>query len=1066
MMKGKKFLLTYLAVCVPMIVILLAATTLSLYVKTASSNGSYGEIALRSYYERGSGDSAEDPYVITRPRHLYNLSRLQGLGVYGSKKYFRIGEVGLNGDDTGLPVCYADDSSSETVPYLDMSASDYENERIIAIGSESTPFYGVFDGNNVEIKGLTVYADPEDAGLFGYTAHTSMVKNLYLDDITINTLGYESIYEKLYSDSYTLGQGETYLRESVSLLYGLDLESPDKTFVHGSEEYAIASFDCADFFAWLSLSEVERADTEHHPKPSLPAVLPSVTYGSTNNSYKYKFLPSGSFLTNHSTNSKAMTLDLESVFEFFHSKKVEAQTDPTLVYPLQASSTVSLIATTTDNDGLDHSRVLLTLEFDFSLASADATKIELMVRLGKDHSNNIGFIIGHCDGSVDHCYVHNGNFIMNKKPQGATGTYNPMANGSSLGLIGLVGGTVYNLAAKESDGSAQLGKSIGVLDFTTIYDDIINSSSFTGATTISKYDSSLGRDAVYATTFTPNNGSQYKRYLRQGTVAGLDGLQYITAEADDMNLRHRQVAFKGQEIISNTDLGVFTIATDYDNNGSDSYATARLDRSVVSKEQLDVGGHYVNDKYVAGDYYAYYATGEYRKGAADGLTFDKYRDDFDSDTPSQLLLGHYLPNPNEVTGDSFAWRELHHNYFFRFKLEPDYRSNHGLYFSDVNVNTYGGAFLSKYFGYKLVDESNVPIPAGPRRGVALWNSVGHEIGEFSASFLTSDNSLSGEHMTVYGGKISNSVNFEVRTDYANVTVVASPAEKNKAAALGVYKTDYAENIADKSYDPSKHFDDPDYAFFMPRDERLAYFDYNTNKNSGEGEIGVYDHSTSSFKKLEQLNGLATDATIAKAPGVTEYGYPSEGDVSRLYVHTFKLPRGKYCLGSPTGKNSLGNGSLGVAKIFYVAAQGQTDGQIEFANNVFVSNDRVENIDFLQTPRYVNNKIAVMLEGENVLDPSLFANDFDTLANRRCYVCLLSSDRSSFNAAEGELTFAYDDGVFYITKGDGQLSAIEKVAVSSYRKTKIPQQGNITVSLFGDTNMTDMGVIKYPVAQSG
>ena len=1062
-MKANKYLLAYLAISVPVIATLLVASTLSLYVKNASSSGSYGEIALRSYYESGSGDSVDDPYVITKPRHLYNLSRLQGLGVYGHKKYFRIGKVGLNGDTSGLPVCYASDSSGVTVPYLDMAGSGYGSERIIAIGSESTPFYGEFDGNNVEIKNLTVYADPEDAGLFGYTAHTSKIKNLFLDNITIDTLGYESVYEKLYSDSYTLNPGEQYLRESVSLIYGTDLANPTKVFAHGSEEYSAASFDCQAYFRWLSLTPEEKADTELNPEPTLPSLLPAVGYRSTNNSYKYKFLTSGSFLNNRQSSNREMELNLKSVFEFFHSKMELAKTDPTLTYPLQASSSVSLVASTTDNDGIDHSRVLLTLEFDFTLASADATSINLMVRLGKDHSNNIGLIIGHCDGSVDQCFVHNGNFKMNKKPVGATGTYRPMANGSELGLIGLVGGTVYNLTAKESDASAQAGKAIGVLDFTTIFDDVVDEHSYDNATLIKK------NDKVYATTFTPNIESQYIDFIRRGNVAGLSGIQYITAEDDDVNKRHRKIAFKGQETISNTDLGVFTIVTDYDNNGLDASSTVRLDRSLVTKEQLDVGGFIrpSDGKYVNGDFYLYYATGEYRKGAYPGLTFDKYRDDFDSDRPTQLLLGHHLPNKNEVSVDSFNWRELHHNYYFRFKLEPDYRSGRGLYFSDVDDTTIGGSYLSKYFNYKLIDESNVPIPSGPRSGVALWNSSGHEIREFSSSFVTSDNSLANEHMTAWDGKIANSVNFEITTDYANITVVASPAEKDKPAALGVYNTDYAVNMADGSYNVTKHFDDPDYAFFMPRDERLAYFDYNTNRSNGKGEIGVYDHSSSSFKTLEQLNGLATESTIAKAPGVVEHGYPTDTDISRLYVHTFKLPHGKYCLGSPTGINSLNDGSLGVAKIFYVAAQGQTDGQIDFANNVFVSNDKVENIDFLTNSRYdANGKISVLLDSDSELPSALKSPDIDQLANRRCYISLLSSDRSRFYATEGELTFAYNNGTFYITKGEGELSAIEKVAVTSYKTSKFPSASNIPVNLLGYTGLNENGVIKYPQSQSG
>ena len=45
--------------------------SLSLYNKDVNGNGTYGEVSLRSYYECGSG-TENDPFVITRPRHLYN----------------------------------------------------------------------------------------------------------------------------------------------------------------------------------------------------------------------------------------------------------------------------------------------------------------------------------------------------------------------------------------------------------------------------------------------------------------------------------------------------------------------------------------------------------------------------------------------------------------------------------------------------------------------------------------------------------------------------------------------------------------------------------------------------------------------------------------------------------------------------------------------------------------------------------------------------------------------------------------------------------------------------------
>ena len=165
--KSRKLIISLLSIASVSMLAMMVTFTLSLFIKDAESNGFYGEVSLRSYFERGSGrpkgtygpDDPGDPYVITRPRHLYNLSRLQGLGVFNEKKAFQLGMVGLAGDNSGKPLCYLDDSSSTVVPFLDMSSSDYDYEPINAIGSEAMPFYGEFDGNGLEIKNLTVYAD-------------------------------------------------------------------------------------------------------------------------------------------------------------------------------------------------------------------------------------------------------------------------------------------------------------------------------------------------------------------------------------------------------------------------------------------------------------------------------------------------------------------------------------------------------------------------------------------------------------------------------------------------------------------------------------------------------------------------------------------------------------------------------------------------------------------------------------------------------------------------------------------------------------------------------------------
>ena len=408
-----------------------------------NSDGTSGEISLRSYYESGTGTEL-DPYVITRPRHLYNLSRLQELGVYNTMTYFQLGKEGLNGDSSGKPMCYLNDSSSTVVPFLDMSDSSYSYEPINAIGSEAVPFYGDFNGQNVEIKNLNVYANPEDAGLFGYTAHGSNIHNLFLSNVTIHALGYTSEFEGLYGESSTASTGTSFTYSYAGDSDTFEADDTEKVKTHDFDASVI-------FIDWDGQGNV----------PEVQEEAPVIGFTKSSNAYKYKLLISGDFFKDNGDDT--VSVDLQSVYKFFRDEKGEATG-----FPLSASSSVSLIADTIDNDGLEHSKVISTLTVDFSLGSSSSTILTMYIHLGEEHTNNIGLIIGHCDGSVSDCYVHNGQFVMNDGQVVTSENHTNMENGSNYGLIGKIGGTVHNFAAAESDGSTQVGKDIGVLGQLTI----------------------------------------------------------------------------------------------------------------------------------------------------------------------------------------------------------------------------------------------------------------------------------------------------------------------------------------------------------------------------------------------------------------------------------------------------------------------------------------------------------------------------------------------------------------------------------------------------------------------
>ena len=989
--------------------------TIALYKKSVNGNGTYGEVSLRSYYESGSG-TENDPFIITRPRHLYNLSRLQGLGVYGEKTHFQLGKVDLGGvDSNGVPMCYADDSSNTKVPYLDMSDSDRETNPINAIGSEALPFYGEFDGQNVEIKNLNVYANPQDAGLFGYTAHGSEVHNLFLSNVTIHALGYTADYADLYSPESTIGNNAYFSYNpndgGAAISFNSDNQNTEYTYFFADENF------------------------EYTAQGSSP--IPTVSIVSPSNTYSFTSLLSGDLIK---MQNDQIVPDMDRLFEFFAEKKAEQDAK----FPIQASSSASLIVSSVDRYGQKHSKVLLTLEYDFTLESESSDFISMGVHLASDHGNNIGLVAGHCDGSIYDCYVYNGSFQMNNGGAG----YNSLENGSDLGLIGRVGGTVQNILASESDVGAKEGKSIGVLDFTTIYRDIISDTSFNGSHTQAGLTAGV--------TYNPIPTTKYLQYLRY-----YDG-NYITIAED-------AVSFKGREIVTNTDLGVFTVATDARTTGMHSNAGENIDRSVIlTDDDLTI-----DDASGEDNYYIYYSTGEYNKAYHEtygtGLTYASYVDNFQNADCTTILPGRHFPRKDQVTRESFATREARQNYFVRFKLDPGYRRGKGFYFSDVDTNTDGGAFMANYFNYKLVDQNSYHIPVGNNKcGVMLKTNLRQEVSSFGASYACPDlTPYQGVAQTCYALEdaehnpyVSNMVNFEIKNEMANVTIIAAPSDSSLPSALGVYKIDNSDfegsiDYAMDNYDMrfKQSYDSPDYAFFMPTTGNLTYFDYRVNSITQRGEIGTYDNS-GSFT----IASNATDATTPSDYDTTEFGY--EAGKTRLFAHTFCLPKGRYCVGSAARSNQC------VPKIYYMCAQGQDDGQFDFDDNVFASTDRVENVDFLNTPRFaLDGTENIVIADITAYNPSS-QTDGNKLGNRRLYVALVNSDRSMFgDSIPSNLSFTYDQatGKFMITStltGQDLIDVMTRVAVDNYKPNLTNgDQKELTIYLLGIES--DGQVIVYP-----
>lgn len=370
-----------------------------------NSDGAFGSIGLRSYFHCGNG-TKEDPYVITRPRHLYNLSRLQSLGVFSEKKYFQLG-YDLNND--GKYEFYSSDTGPETSDVLDMSKISNSGYEITNIGNEANPFYGEFEGMGLEITGLTVHSDLEDSGLFGYVASRGVVKNLILDNVTIVCDGYSSTFDSMYSDasdkslksssSIIVTQG----KRIVNFSYGKD----------GKSNVTYNSVEVHDYTTNTFSFQIDPSASQDDNKSKMPKFSFSSSPPKDPKDYfNYSLLSSDVFFKKSEDLFilKSNSSDDSNIFSYFEKK-----TDVT--YPLTLTQTMSLVASKLDTDGINHSKVISALNVSFEKQNKDSTSITMHVQPRQtNHSNNMGLVIGHCDGSCRNVYVHNGTFKMNTNP--------------------------------------------------------------------------------------------------------------------------------------------------------------------------------------------------------------------------------------------------------------------------------------------------------------------------------------------------------------------------------------------------------------------------------------------------------------------------------------------------------------------------------------------------------------------------------------------------------------------------------------------------------------------------
>ncbi|MBR4335876.1 MAG: hypothetical protein IKP74_05415 [Clostridia bacterium] len=166
---------------------------------------------LTSYFHTGDG-SEENPFVITRPLHFYNMiylyQRLEGFADEGY--YFQLGYQLLYDEDDAEPdenyYFYRYGDYGKIVPgqYSSVLNMNYYSDEegmggaLLPIGTSDVPFLGTFDGKGLTVANLHVTGSEtigndtlatSDVGIFGYVDEGATVKNTYFDGVTIDLSG-------------------------------------------------------------------------------------------------------------------------------------------------------------------------------------------------------------------------------------------------------------------------------------------------------------------------------------------------------------------------------------------------------------------------------------------------------------------------------------------------------------------------------------------------------------------------------------------------------------------------------------------------------------------------------------------------------------------------------------------------------------------------------------------------------------------------------------------------------------------------------------------------------------
>lgn len=339
-------------------------------------NAKSGVIA--GYFHPGGTGTRENPYVITKPLHYYNLIYLQENGYnFTSNTYFQFGKYGLNTSKPTEYCFYKCDTETGVVDetqfsnYLDLNY--YQGDKALQpLGSATHPFVSKVLGRNLTVRNLHIKGEGfNDIGVFGYVSSTAKINNLYFNGVDIDTagavqrvvedqdhtthenphIGYlaghiadEDTFDNVYIDNCVIRNSDTNTYEMGSA-YGFfgeceNVEIPQ----HGGESYhyslnASSVYDYLDdkhTNSGLATQSLALRDTENNTTTS--AVSSAITESGTGNDKHYSFVGdhNGTDATRNYSLGTTGSKELEKTYDLYHqngSRTFPDTTEPTDIEP-------------------------------------------------------------------------------------------------------------------------------------------------------------------------------------------------------------------------------------------------------------------------------------------------------------------------------------------------------------------------------------------------------------------------------------------------------------------------------------------------------------------------------------------------------------------------------------------------------------------------------------------------------------------------------------------------------------------------------------------------------------